>query len=489
MKLTKLWLNINGVDRMIVCNPEKDTLAIMIRRLGLTGTKVGCGTGHCGSCSVLLNGEVIRSCSRKMSTVEENSAILTVEGIGTPQNLHPIQQAFITYGAVQCGFCSPGFIVSAYALLANNINPTRAEVRAWFQKHRNICRCTGYKPIVDAVMHAAEVMRGEKTMEDIKFKEPEDGEYYGKALTRPTAVLKATGLCDYGDDIAEKMPTGTLHLAIVQPRIAHHAKILGIDTSVAEKMPGVVKVITAKDVKGTNSLARNPIHPRNNSKNIVHDIIASNKILRYGDVVALVAADTREHAREAAKYVKVEIEQLPEYMNYLEAVAPGAMSIQNGPNEFFRQPVLKGDFKNISSIIENSAYNVSGSFHTTREPHMTIEGDVMQAYWDVDDMLTIQCKAQGISIAISIIANGIGVPREKIRIISNPSGGSFGWPFSPASFALAAVATIATNMPVSLSMSYDEYMHFSGKRAASYTNASLGCDQDGRITGLKYDMG
>ena len=155
MALRKLWLNINGADRMVVCDPEKDSLADVLRRIGLTGVKMGCGTGICGVCSVLLNGKVVRSCTRKMRMIKEFSKIITIEGIGNPMNLHPIQQAFITCGAVQCGFCTPGFIVSSYQLLQENPDPTREEVRAWFKKNRNYCRCTGYKQIVDAVMCSA----------------------------------------------------------------------------------------------------------------------------------------------------------------------------------------------------------------------------------------------------------------------------------------------------------------------------------------------
>ena len=105
-------------------------------------------------------------------------------------------------GAVQCGFCVPGFIVSAYALLEQNPDPTREEVRDWFQKTRNVCRCTGYKQIVDAVMAAAKVMRGECSIEDIKFHNPEDGNYYGKPVVRQDALGKVCGLTDYGDDQA-----------------------------------------------------------------------------------------------------------------------------------------------------------------------------------------------------------------------------------------------------------------------------------------------
>ena len=166
VKLRRIRLNINGVDRPILCDPQKDTLAVALRRMGLTGTKIGCGIGVCGACSVILNGEVVRACTKKMKNIAEHSEILTIEGIGSPQHLHPLQQAWITYGGAQCGFCTPGFIVSAYGLLLKNPSPTREEVRTWFQAHHNVCRCTGYKPLVDAVMAAAEVLRGEKPVCD-----------------------------------------------------------------------------------------------------------------------------------------------------------------------------------------------------------------------------------------------------------------------------------------------------------------------------------
>ena len=160
MSIQRIVLNINGVDREILCEPEKDSLADVVRRLGLTGTKVGCGTGHCGACSLLLDGEVTRSCVKKMKQVKAYAKVETIEGIGSAERLHPLQRAFMTYASVQCGFCSPGFIMSAKGLLMRNPDPTREEVREWFTRHGNVCRCTGYKPIVDAVMEAAAVMRG-----------------------------------------------------------------------------------------------------------------------------------------------------------------------------------------------------------------------------------------------------------------------------------------------------------------------------------------
>ena len=280
MKLKKKCLKINGANRTFIFDPEVDTVSSVIRRLGLTGTKVGCGTGVCGACSVILNGKVIRSCTKKMRSVDEYSEITTVEGIGTPNNPHAIQVAFANCGAVQCGFCTPGFVVSAYQLLKENISPNREAVRDWFQKHRNVCRCTGYKQIVDAVMLAAEIMRGEKTIDEVWFKQPGDGEYYGKPVVRPSAIGKACGVVDYGDDIELKMPEGTLHVALVQPRQVSHGKIINIDYSEAEKMAGVVKVITYKDVKGSNHMDLFTASPLSANMKAPHHVLLLRKSRR-----------------------------------------------------------------------------------------------------------------------------------------------------------------------------------------------------------------
>jgi len=486
MGLQKLWLKINGADRMVVCDTE-ESLARVLRRQGLTGVKVGCDAGQCGTCSVILNGELARSCVKKMKTIADRSKITTIEGIGTPNNLHPLQQAWITYGGIQCGFCTPGFIVSAKVLLDKNPNPTRQEVRAWFTKNRNICRCTGYKPLVDATMAAAKVMRGEATMDDITYKVPADGKIYGTRFPRrESGIARVTGLANYGDDMSLQMPEDTLHLALVIPDVAH-AKIKSVDYSEALKMTGVAGVVTAKDVKGTNRIAFPIGHPRAECTGLERPIICDEKIFKIGDVVAVVAADTRDHARAAAKAVKVDYEQLPQYLNQLEAIMPDSVQIHEGANNIYlKWPLKKG--ADTKEIVEKAENVVEGSFYTQREPHLALEPDCAQAYLGDDGMLTIQYKSQFLYGNINMIAAGIGVPAENIRIIQNETGGSFGYSVSPVTPAYAAVCALALGRPVSIVLTYPEHQIVTGKRSASNSNVRLACDKDGKIKALEYKL-
>ncbi|MDY0222453.1 MAG: 2Fe-2S iron-sulfur cluster-binding protein, partial [Desulfobacterium sp.] len=251
--MLKKTLNVNGVPRTILVTPD-DTLSTVLRKqLMILGVKVGCDQGQCGACNVIMDGKLIRSCITRMSRVPEGAVITTIEGIGTPDNLHPIQLAWIRHGGAQCGFCTPGFIVSSKALLDANPNPTREDIRDWFQKYRNACRCTGYKQLVDSVMDAARVINGEMTPEELAFKIPEDGRIWGNSMPRPTAVAKVTGTWMFGADQGVLMPEGSLHMALVQAKVSH-ANLISIDTAEAEKMPGVAKVLTHRDVKGKNRI-------------------------------------------------------------------------------------------------------------------------------------------------------------------------------------------------------------------------------------------
>lgn len=487
IRLTRVRLNINGVERPVLCDLQKDTLAVVLRRMGLTGTKVGCGIGVCGACSVLLNGEVVRSCTKKMKMVKEHSEIITIEGIGTPQHLHPLQQAWITYGAAQCGFCTPGFIVSAYGLLQSNPAPTREEVRDWFQAHHNVCRCTGYKPLVDAVMAAAAVLRGEKTMEDITWKDKGE-DIYGSDRPRPTALGKVTGLTDYGDDIKLKMPEGVAHLAVVIPDVAH-AKIKGVDTAAAEAMPGVYKVLTSADVKGTNNVEGPVVVPRKEGAGITpQPIIAGDKIRHKGDIIAVVAADTEEHARAAAKAVKYDLDVLPAYMTLPEAAMPDAIQLYDDqPNQFMWQPVFKG--KDPQEVFETADVVVEGSFYSQHEPHLPIEPDTVQGYWDEEGNMTVQCKCQAIVECRDSLSAACAVDRDKLRIIMNPAGGSFGYALSAHTYGVVITAVQALGIPCTMTLSYEEFLFTTGKRSATYVNGALACDKNGKLLAAQYDLG
>ena len=478
-------INLNGVSRVILADPETSLAEVIRGQLGLTGTKVGCGKGQCGACSVILDGKLVKSCMTKIKRLKEGSSVTTIEGLGTPDNLHALQLAWAVHGGAQCGFCSPGFIVSAKALLDTNLNPAREDVRDWFHKNRNACRCTGYKPLIDAVMDAAKVLRGEMTKSELAFKLPQDGKIWGTNYPRPTAIAKVTGMTDYGADLIAKMPVGTLHLALVQAKVSH-ATILSIDTSEAERMPGVEKVITYKDVKGKNRITGLITFPTNKGDGWDRPILCDEKVFQFGDAIAIVAADTVANARAAAEKVVVNIEQLPAYMSAPAAMADDAIEIHPGtPNIYYEQKRVKGE--DTAPLMKSAAYVVEGDYYLQRQPHLTMEPDVGFAYFDEEGRLTIHSKSIGIHLHHAMICPGLGIEPEKLRLIQNPAGGTFGYKFSPTMEALVGVAAMATNKPVALAYDYYQHITYTGKRSPFFINLKYGADKDGKIIAMEGD--
>lgn len=483
--MIKLTLKVNGIDRQIVCESDASLATVLRENLGLTSVKVGCSTGQCGSCSVIVNGKLVRSCSTKMSRLANGAVVTTTEGIGTPDNLHPIQVSWIAHGGAQCGFCTPGFVVSSYALLLANPNPTRDDVRDWFQKYRNACRCTGYKQLVDSVMAAAAVMRGEKTLDDLYFEIPEDGRIWGSRYPRPTAVAKVTGTLDYGADLGIKMPQGTLKLALVQAEVSH-AKILSIDTSEAEKMPGVEKVVTYKDVKGKNRITGLITFPTNKGDGWDRPILCDEKVFQFGDALAIVCADTDKNAKAAAAKVKVELERLPEYMSAPAAMADDAMEIHPGtPNVYYIQKIAKGE--ETAPIFDKADVVAEGDYFTTRQPHMPIEPDVGFAYLNDEGKLCIHSKSIGLHLHLFMIAPGLGVDPENLVMVQNPAGGTFGYKFSPTMEALVGAACLATGKPVFLAYDWYQQQTYTGKRSPQFTTVRMAADKDGKLLGMETD--
>ena len=478
---------VNGVERNVFVDAEERLSTVLREQVFLTGTKVGCGEGQCGACSVIIDGKVSRACIVKMKRIKEFCNITTIEGIGTPCHLHVLQKAWAAHGAAQCGFCSPGFIVSAKALLDENPKPSREDVRDWFQKHRNACRCTGYIPIVDAVMDAAAVMRGDKKIEDVEFKLPADGRIWGSKFPRPTAIAKATGTLDYGADLALKLPANKLYIALVQAEVSH-ANVKGIDYAEAEKMPGVVKVITHKDVAGKNRISGLITFPTNKGDGWDRPILCDEKVFQYGDAIAMVCASTQNEALEAAKKVKVDLEVLPAYLSIPEAKAPDAIEIHPGtPNHYFTQLTEKGDD---TAPFFKDPNNVTAEHFviTSRQPHLPIEPDVAHGYYSDDGKLHVHSKSIGIHLHHAMIVEGIGIPADQFVLACNPMGGTFGYKFSPTIEALVAVAVMNTKRPCALLFNYHQQQQYTGKRSPFYGTARLCANKEGKLLAMEYDF-
>ncbi|MCL1879839.1 MAG: molybdopterin-dependent oxidoreductase [Actinomycetia bacterium] len=483
--MIKRKLIINGKELALEVDP-KATLAEVLRgQLKLTGTKIGCdGLGECGVCTVLWDNKPVRSCLYPMERIPNGANIVTIEGVGDPDNLHPLQLAWMIHGAAQCGFCTPGFIVSAKALLEKNINPTRAEVRDHFQRNRNLCRCTGYIPLVDAVMTAAKVMRGELGAEEL-WPQIEVGEsLVGSSVPRPSALAKVTGTWDFGaDDVIKNLPAGTLHIKLVQAKVSH-AKIISVDTREAEKTPGVYKVITAKDVPGTNRI-NGLAFPANLGDGMERPILCDEKVFQLGDSIAMVLAEDPAIALAAAEKVKVELDELPAYMNALDAMADDAIEIHPGtPNVYFHNGIIKGE--DTEPLLDKLPYVVADEFYVQRQPHMPLEPDVGYAYMDGEKMF-IHSKSIALHFHALMVAGGIGIAPDNLKIVQTNAGGTFGYKFSPTMEGLLGVAALVTGRPVFLGYSQYQQIVATGKRSPWFVHLRMGADANGKIVAMESD--
>ena len=314
--MKKIGLRVNGISRELVVNSGTALLDILRDGLRLTGTKQSCDRkGQCGACTVILNGRAVRSCLRKAEDLD-GAEVITIEGLGTPDNPHLIQEAFVLAGAVQCGYCTPGMILAAKALLDQTPNPSQTEIKKALS--HNLCRCTGYRKIIDAVHLASRFLRGEVTPDQVR-PDPAQG-FLGVSMPRPTGYLRACGTAQFTADIPLR---DVLHLAAVRSP-HYHALINGIDARAALNMPGVVGVMTAKDIKGSNRI-----------KILVADqpVLCDRKVRVLGDPVALVAARSREEALCAVEAVQVDYEPLVAVRSVEEALADNAPLVHEGESQ------------------------------------------------------------------------------------------------------------------------------------------------------------
>jgi len=465
----KINLKVNGRPGQVVVDPN---LALMDALRGvycLTSVKQSCDRkGQCGACTVVVNGKAVRSCLVKMGDME-GADIITVEGLGTPDNPHLIQEAFVLSGAIQCGFCTPGMIMAAKALLDIDRNPGTEEIKNAFR--RNLCRCTGYVKIIDAVKLAGRFLRGEITPGQIRPK-PDDPAM-GVSHPRPSAMSKACGTAEFSADI--KMP-GALELAVVRSPYAH-AIIKSIDASRAENMPAVAGVMTAGDIKGTNRL-----------KYIIADrpIICREKVQALGDAVAVVAAKTLEQALAAVKAVQVDYEQLPVLASPKDAIAPGAPRIHpDRPNACYEQPIIKGD---ADKGFAESAAVVESGFKTQINHQAPLEPEASVAFLEgegEDAVLVVMGRSINIHLHMATLQEALDW--ENIRYEEAYSGGQFGIKLEIITEGIAAAAALHFKQAVRYIPSLEESMLITNKRHPFDMNIKLGADSSGKLTALALD--
>ena len=468
--MKSITLTVNGQPHQFVVSSNQVLLDILRDDLGLTGTKQGCDRkGQCGACTVIVNDKAVLSCLTKAARLD-GAQVITVEGLGTPENPHLIQHAFVLAGAIQCGFCTPGMIMATKALLDADPDPGTEDIKTALR--RNLCRCTGYKSIIEAVQLAGRFVRGETTPDEVAPK-PTDP-MLGVSHPRPSSMLKACGSAQFGADIRVR---GALEMAVLRSDVLH-AKILSIDTSVAEKMPGVAGVLTGANIVGTNIIINERM-----------EVLCKEKVHFIGDPIAAVAADTKAQAEAAVAAVKVDLEALPALTDPSAALADDAIRVHpNVPNLCFDQPVVKGDAE---AALRDSAAVVEARF-TTQISHMApLEQEACVAYWeDEDDEADAKLVVVGRSINIhqdmAMLQEAVGW--ENMSYIEAFSGGHFGIKSHITSEAITAAAAVHFRRPIRYMPSLAESMLMTPKTVPFEMDVKLGADAEGNLTAYCNDI-
>ncbi len=467
--MKRIRLTINGIQRQHVVSEDRVLLDFLREDLRLTGAKQSCDRkGQCGACTVIVNGKAVRSCLKTVATLD-GAEIITEEGLGTPANPHLIQEAFVAAGAIQCGFCTPGMILAAKALLDKNPNPSREEIKNGLR--HNLCRCTGYGKIFQAIELAGRFLRGECTPADMR--PVADVGQIGVSHPRPWSLLKACGLAEFSADIT--VP-GALEIAVV--RSPHHrAKLKRIDMGEANKMPGVVGIMTAADIKGSNSMGFGNDQP----------ILCAGNLPVLGAAVAIVAARTQQEALAAADAVKLDCDVLPAVRNSHTAMANEAPEVHPGaPNIRHTAGQIKGDAK---TALENSHVVVSGDFYSPLIHQAPLEPEAAVAYMDgsgENAQLVVIGRSIWIHQHAQMIQDAVGW--DNVRYLEAFTGGQFGIKCDLTSEAIAAAAALHFQQAVRYIPSLKESMWMTPKRHPFRMKTRMGASEDGKITGIEMAM-
>jgi aldehyde oxidoreductase len=452
---------LNGTERIFEGDDSVFLIDYLRDNVGITSVKDGCsGQGTCGACLVELNQKPTLSCRTPMKKVDQ-ATITTIEGFD-PYLKETLGKAFVEKGAVQCGFCTPGFLTRTKILLDTNPTPTRAEILKALGL--NLCRCTGYVKILDAIQFAAAKIQQKETINLSSVSG------LGKSLPKYDGYQKAIGESDFIDDMkVEGMLLGALKFSDY-PR----ARILKIDTEPARQLAGVHQVFTVSDIPGDRTTGM-----------VYKDwplMLGEGEVTRYiGDVLAGVVADTEGIARKAIDLIQVEYEALEPLTDCLQAES-SEIKIHKDGNLLAETVIKRGG--PVEKILEKSAYSVSATYDTQFIEHAFLETEACIALpWNKG--LKIYTQSQGIYEDRSSIASLLNIGKQDLDVILVPSGGAFGGKEDLTVQGHAALFAYLLRKPVKVKLNRAESLRMHPKRHPFHMEYSLACDEKGKLTALK----
>lgn len=487
----EISIRVNGIQHTFQVTPGEKLLTVL-RRNGFRGVKSGgCTDGECGACTVLLDGKPVSSCVM-LAAQADGHAIQTIEGFGQQPDqgwkktagADPIQQAFIETGAIQCGYCTPGQILAAKALLEKNTNPSEAEVREALAGV--LCRCTGYLKPVQAVLRAAAALRGEKLppLETNRVSTNNRYQEIGKPEKKIDAFKLALGKPAFTDDI--ELP-GTLIAKVLRSPYAH-ARIKSIDASRARNLKGVAAVLTWEDlprVVYSTAGQSDPIPGPLDAFSLDH------KVRFVGDRVAFVAAESEAIANQALQLIDVQYELLPTVLDPEDAMREGAPIIhdeaeyknfsQSDPQKNIAAQ-MRIDIGDVDQGFQEADQIIEGDYEVPKVQQAHIEPHVVISYWDEDDRLVIRTSTQVPFHVRRELAPVLGLPIKRIRVVKPRIGGGFGGKQEILIEDVAAHLTIATGKPVRYGLTRDEEFTASRSRHPMRFHMKTGVKKDGTIT-------
>lgn len=438
--------------------------------LKLTGNKEGCGAGECGTCSLFVDGKLIKSCLAPVQKIN-GSSVETIDDLDRDSGMTLLQQAFYKCGASQCGYCIPGMVMAATSTLRRNPSASRDEIKEGLGG--NICRCTGYQKIIDAVELARDIQNGAVARSALD-EDLEADSFIGQRTRRLDSPAKVTGAIKYAADMF--MPN-MLHMQVL--RSPHpHARIVRIDAEAAREMPGVECVLTCDDIPGVDNFG----------VFIEDQPTLARGVVRYvGEAVVAVAAETLDIARAAVAAIHVEYEELPSLFDPHEAMRDGVVQLHSfAPNNICKHTrIRKGDFE---SALAQADVVVEQTYNTQSIEHAYLEPEAGLAYLEADGCVTVQSPSQNITHHRHMLARILGRPINKVRMIMSTVGGGFGGKEDMIYQGMLALAAIKTRRPVRYVFTREESIKVSAKRHPFNIRYTMGLKRDGRIIATKMVM-